>query len=109
VGLAAGLVIWNVVFDLWLGQAERQYLWQNLRYLTGAGPAISLEGTMAAAVRTGAWVATAWGAFVAATVTGAAYYVYRATRADAHEETSAAVRRRLDTDAPADVRLERRR
>jgi hypothetical protein len=75
--LVTGFLVWNLVFDLWLGQAERQYLWQNARHLMGDGPAVSRKGTMAAAVREGALVATVWGLVVAAAVLGSALYVRR--------------------------------
>ena len=29
VALVAAILVWNLVFDLWLGQAERQYLWKK--------------------------------------------------------------------------------
>jgi hypothetical protein len=75
--LVTGFLVWNLVFDLWLGQAERQYLWQNARHLMGAGRVVSLKGTMAAAVRDGALVATTWGLIVAAAVLLSALSVRR--------------------------------
>ncbi len=77
--LAAGL-IWNLVFDMWLGQAERQYLWENARHELNLGPAVSLKAMMDQARASGVWVASSWSLLVAASVAVAATYAYRQGR-----------------------------
>jgi hypothetical protein len=76
VAALAGGMIWLLVFDLWLGQVERQYLWENARHELHLGPAVSLEAMMAEGRAMAARVATAWGAAVAAAVIVAARYSY---------------------------------
>ena len=78
--IVCGGLIWNLVFDLWLGQVERQYLWEQARYELGLGRRVSLKGMMNQAVREGAWIASAWTLLVVATIFGAALYGYREGR-----------------------------
>lgn len=69
--VVAGVVaaaIWLLVFDMWLGQVERQYLWENARHDLKLGPAVSLKAMMDEGRATGARVATAWSALVAGAV-----------------------------------------
>jgi hypothetical protein len=69
--------IWLLVFDMWLGQAERQYLWENAAHELHIGPAVSLKAMMDAARASGAWVATAWGLVVAVAIAFAAWQAWR--------------------------------
>jgi hypothetical protein len=80
VALVAGVFVWNLVFDLWLGQAERQYLWNKAAHALGEARDVTLDGSMAVAVREGAWVATAWTVAVVAAIALAAWLGYRAGR-----------------------------
>jgi hypothetical protein len=73
----AGFLVWNAVFDLWLGQGERQYLWEAAKHDMGRGPAVSLAGSMEASIRDGAIVATLWAAVVVLAVVAAAYVWFR--------------------------------
>ena len=68
--------IWLLVFDMWLGQVERQYLWENARHELNLGPAVSLKAMMDEGRTTGARVATAWSALVAAAILVAGRYGY---------------------------------
>lgn len=70
-------LVWNVVFDLWLGQGERQYLWEHAKYEMGQGRGVSLKGSMASSMRDAFWVATAWAAIVAAAILLASYLSFR--------------------------------
>lgn len=79
----AAVVVWNLVFDLWLGQGERQYLWEQARHALGEGPPVSLAGWAASAVRSGLVVATIWAVLVAAAVLAAAWLAHRATLREA--------------------------
>jgi hypothetical protein len=74
---ATGFLVWNLVFDLWLGQGERQYLWENARHALGEGRAVSLRGSVAASIEGGLLVASAWAAVVVAAILGAAWLGYR--------------------------------
>jgi len=76
----AGFFVWNAVFDLWLGQGERQYLWERAKYEMGRGPAVSLKGSMDSSMHDGAWVATAWAGLVVVAVLLASYVSFRLAR-----------------------------
>ncbi len=80
VALIVAILIWNLIFDLWLGQAERQYLWNKAAHALGEARDVTLDGSIAVAVREGAWVATAWTAVVGASVLLAGWLGYRAGR-----------------------------
>jgi hypothetical protein len=82
VALIAGFLVWNVVFDLWLGQGERQYLWERAKHEMGRGRDVSLKGSMEVSIRDGAMVATCWAALVVAAVLSAAYLAFRLGRRD---------------------------
>jgi hypothetical protein len=81
VGSVVAIFVWNLVFDLWLGQAERQYLWKKAAHALGEGRDVTLDGSMAVAVREGAWVATWWTVGVVAAIALAAWLGWRAGRA----------------------------
>jgi len=78
--IVCGGLIWNLVFDLWLGQVERQYLWEQARYELGLGRRVSLKGMMNQAVRDAAWIASAWTLLVVSSIIGAAFFGYREGR-----------------------------
>ena len=78
--IVCGGLVWNVVFDLWLGQVERQYLWEQARSELGLGRRVSLKGSMDQAVRDAAWIASAWALLVVAAIIGAGVYGYREGR-----------------------------
>jgi hypothetical protein len=78
--IVCGGLIWLVVFDLWLGQVERQYLWEQAQSELGLARRVSLKSMMAQATREGAWIAAAWALLVAAAIVGAGVYGYRQGR-----------------------------
>jgi hypothetical protein len=80
VALVTAIPIWLLIFDLWLGQAERQYLWKKAAHALGEARDVTLDGSMAVAVREGIWVATAWTAVVVAGILLAGWLGYRAGR-----------------------------
>ena len=82
VAAIAAVFVWNLVFDLWLGQAERQYLWKKAAHALGDARDVTLDGSIAVAVREGAWVATAWTGLVVGAIILAAWLGYRAGRRD---------------------------
>ena len=79
--VVTAVLVWNLVFDLWLGQAERQYLWKKAAHALGEARDVTLDGSIAVAVREGAWVATAWTALVVGSILLAGWLGYRAGRA----------------------------
>ena len=83
IALGVGILVWNLVFDLWLGQAERQYLFKKAAHALGEGRDVTLDGSMDVAIRDGAWVATAWTAVVVAAVCLAWWLGYRTGRREA--------------------------
>jgi hypothetical protein len=86
--IVCGGLVWNVVFDLWLGQVERQYLWEQARYELGLGRRVSLKGMMDQAVREAAWTASAWALLVVAAIVGAGVYGYREGRRNSRASSS---------------------
>jgi hypothetical protein len=80
IAAVAAVLVWNLVFDLWLGQAERQYLWNKAGHALGERRDVTLDGSMAVAILDGAWVATAWAAIVAGAIVAASWLAYRAGR-----------------------------
>ena len=80
VALLTAILVWNLVFDLWLGQAERQYLWKKAAHALGETRDVTLDGSMAVAEREGAWVATCWTAFVVGMIGLAAWLAHRSGR-----------------------------
>jgi hypothetical protein len=78
--IVCGGIIWLVVFDLWLGQVERQYLWEQSQSELGLAPRVSLKSMMSQASREGAFIASAWALLVAAAIIGAGVFGYREGR-----------------------------
>jgi hypothetical protein len=83
VALIVAILIWNLIFDLWLGQAERQYLWNKAAHALGEARDVTLDGSIAVAVREGAWVATWWTLGVVAAIALASALAYRAGKRSA--------------------------
>jgi len=81
-GLICGGLIWNLVFDLWLGQVERQYLLEQTRAELGVAPRVSLKAVMARAVHEGACIASGWTLLVLVSIGGAAAYAFQQGRQD---------------------------
>jgi hypothetical protein len=74
--LIVGIAIWLLVFDMWLGQVERQYLYENAAHELRRGPAVSLKAMVDQGRVAGAKAATAWSALVAAAIVVAGRYCY---------------------------------
>jgi hypothetical protein len=80
IAAVAGFLVWNAVFDLWLGQGERQYLWERAKFELGQASAVSLKGSMQSSIHDGAVVATGWAALVVIAVLVASYVSFRLAR-----------------------------
>jgi hypothetical protein len=78
--IICGGLVWLVVFDLWLGQVERQYLWEQARAELGLARRVSLKSMMAQGTREGAWIAGAWALLVAAAIIAAGLFGFREGR-----------------------------
>jgi hypothetical protein len=78
IALVVAVLIWNLIFDLFLGQAERQYLWAKASHALGEGRDVTLDGTIADGIRDGAWAASTWTAIVVLAILTAAWLGYRA-------------------------------
>jgi hypothetical protein len=78
--IICGGLVWLVVFDLWLGQVERQYLWEQSQSELGLTRRVSLKSMMSQASREGAWIASAWALLVAAAIVAAGAFGFREGR-----------------------------
>ena len=96
------VLVWNLIFDLFLGQAERQYLWNKAAHALGERRDVTLDGSIAVAVHEGGWAATAWTALVVAAILLAAWLGYRAGR------RHATAREPLSADPPSSCSARRR-
>jgi hypothetical protein len=80
IALIAAILVWNLIFDLVMGQVERQYLWRKAGHALGEARDVTLDGSIAVGVREGAVTATAWTVLVVAAILLAAWLGYRAGR-----------------------------
>jgi hypothetical protein len=78
--IVCGGLVWLLVFDLWLGQVERQYLWEQSQSELGLARRVSLKSVMSQASREGAWIASAWALLVAAAILAAGALGFREGR-----------------------------
>lgn len=59
--LAAGVVAWNLTFDLLVTRGVKHYLYLNAEHHAGFGPPVSVDEVMATTVRDGVVAATVVG------------------------------------------------
>jgi hypothetical protein len=64
--LVVGIVVWNGIFDLYIGRGVREYLQLRAEFELGLQPEPSMAAVMARAQRRGALAASIWAAGVAA-------------------------------------------
>jgi hypothetical protein len=62
--IVLGIVVWNGVYDLVVGQGIKEYLFRQALYQAGRGPAISVASVMDPFVSWGAYVATVWASII---------------------------------------------
>lgn len=55
-----GIVVWNGVYDLLVGQGIKEYLFREALYQAGRGPRISIASIMDPFVFYAVWVSTLW-------------------------------------------------
>jgi hypothetical protein len=62
--LAVGLVLWNGVYDMTLGEGIKEYLFRSALHEAGRGPRVSIAGVLDPFVFDAVWVATFWASIV---------------------------------------------
>lgn len=78
VWLVLGLVLWNGIYDMTLGEGIKEYLFRSVLHEAGRGPRVSVEAVLDPFVFDAVWVATFW----ASIVTLAGLVTIRAMRRD---------------------------
>ena len=62
--LVVGLVLWNGVYDMTLGEGIKEYLFRSVLHEAGRGPRVSAAGVLDPFVFDAVWVATFWASIV---------------------------------------------
>jgi hypothetical protein len=62
--IALGIVVWNGVYDLLVGQGIKEYLFRQALYQAGRGPALSIASVMDEFVFYATWVSTVWASVI---------------------------------------------
>ncbi len=62
--LIVGLVLWNGVYDMTLGEGIKEYLFRSALHEAGRGPRVSIAGVLDPFVFDAVWVATFWACIV---------------------------------------------
>jgi hypothetical protein len=62
--LILGLVLWNGIYDMILGQGLREYLFRSALHDAGRGPAMSISGVVDPYITDALWIATFWASLV---------------------------------------------
>ena len=76
--LVVGLVLWNGIYDMTLGEGIKEYLFRSVLHEAGRGPRMSVATVLEPFVFDAVWVATFW----ASLVTLAGLVTIRAMRRD---------------------------
>ena len=62
--LVVGVVLWNGVYDMTLGEGIKEYLFRSVLHEAGRGPRVSVAGVLDPFVFDAVWVATFWASIV---------------------------------------------
>lgn len=62
--LAVGLVLWNGVYDMTLGEGIKEYLFRSVLHEAGRGPRMSVAAVLDPFVFDAVWIATFWASLV---------------------------------------------
>ena len=62
--MVLGIIVWNGVYDLIVGQGIKEYLFRQALYRAGAGPAPSIGSVMDTWVFYATWVSTVWASVI---------------------------------------------
>ena len=74
--VALGLLLWNGVYDMMLGEGLKEYLFRSALYEAGRGPRMTVAAVLDPFVFDAAWVATFWACLFA----GAGFVTIRVLR-----------------------------
>jgi hypothetical protein len=62
--LAAGIALWNGVYDMTLGVGIKEYLFRSALHEAGRGPRMTIPAVLDPFVFDAVWVATFWASLV---------------------------------------------
>ena len=62
--LVVGLVLWNGIYDMTLGDGIKEYLFRSVLHEAGRGPRMSVATVLDPFVFDAVWVATFWASIV---------------------------------------------
>ena len=62
--LVVGLVLWNGIYDMTLGEGIKEYLFRSVLHEAGRGPRMSVATVLDPFVFDAVWVATFWASIV---------------------------------------------
>ena len=62
--LIVGVLLWNGVYDMVLGQGLREYLFRSALHDAGRGPAMSISSVVDPYIVDAVWIATFWSSLV---------------------------------------------
>lgn len=62
--LAVGVVLWNGIYDMTLGEGIKEYLFRSALHDAGRGPHVSAAAVLDPFVFDAVWVATFWASIV---------------------------------------------
>jgi hypothetical protein len=62
--LAVGVVLWNGVYDMTLGEGIKEYLFRSALHEAGRGPRMSIAAVLDPFVFDAVWIATFWASLV---------------------------------------------
>lgn len=62
--LVVGLVLWNGIYDMTLGEGIKEYLFRSVLHEAGRGPRMSVATVLEPFVFDAVWVATFWASLV---------------------------------------------
>ncbi len=62
--LILGLLLWNGVYDMVLGQGLREYLFRSALYDAGRGPLMAVSAVVDPYIADALWISTFWASLV---------------------------------------------
>ena len=62
--VVVGIVVWNGVYDLLVGQGIKEYLFRQALYQAGRAPNVSIASVMDPFVYYATWVSTLWASVI---------------------------------------------
>ena len=64
--LAAGVVVWNGIYDLLLTRGVKEYLFRHALHEAGGGPFVPMARIMEQTVGDAVWISSIWAALIVA-------------------------------------------